>query len=299
MKTSLIFHSIRILLSVVFIFSGISKLLSVDNFELYIFSQHLFGFDVSGIIARVIISAEISIGLLLLFNFYFNIISKLTLYILLFFSLFLAYKLIVSANENCNCFGDIIVFNAGESLLKNFILILMILFIRKKPLLQKPLPQWLFVFILGVSFSTPFIYSPPDIIYRKLYPNSHPFNAEHIQLSDTTLSVDEGKKVVAFFSMGCKYCLLAAHKISIIADNTQTHENIYYVFFGEEKNMEGFWEKSQSKHFPYAIIPFEEVYEITGGYMPSVFFLENGYIKQRTGYRDLTENNFTDFFKPH
>ncbi len=297
MNKTILYHIARVILGGVFVFSAISKLLSIDNFELYIFSQHLIGFDLSGIAARIIISAEMALGVLLIFNFYFNIVSKITLYVLLFFSLFLAFKLVVSSNENCHCFGDIVNFNPGESLLKNFVLILIVLFIRNKRSTSFRFSKWAVSLILFISFSLPAVVSPPDIIYRKLYPNSHPLNSEFIQLSDSTLAVAEGKKLLAFFSMGCKYCLLAAHKISIIADKMHIHEKIYYIFFGDEKNMDGFWEKSQSKHFPYVIIPFEEVFQITGGHMPSVFFVENGYVKQRRGYRDLTEGDFKAFFE--
>ena len=96
--------------------------------------------------------------------------------------------------------------------------------------------------------------------------------------------------------MGCKYCVLTAHKISIIADRTNTHESINYIFFGDERNLDGFWTKSQSKHFRHTIIPFQEAVSITDGLLPSVFFVENGVVKQKTGYRDLTENQFIEFF---
>jgi thiol-disulfide isomerase/thioredoxin len=251
----------------------------------------------SGIIARLIISVELALGLLLITNIYFKIVYKLTLYLLLFFSLFLAFKLIVSSNENCNCFGELINFNPAESLLKNFIFIILLFFIKNNGEWRFAYRKFIFIIILVITFASPSIVSPPDIIYRKIYPVNYNLQGEQfIEISDSTLNIAEGKKVLAFFSTKCKYCLLAAHKISIIADKTNTHDKIYYIFFGDEKDLEDFWTKSQSKRFSYTFIPFNEAIKITDGQFPSIFFVEDGYLKQKTAYRNLTEKQFIEFF---
>ena len=297
MKRQFVFHLIRIFLGVLFVFSALAKLYTIDNFELYIFSQQLFGFDVSTVVARVVISLELALGLLFLTNLYFKAVYKVTLYLMLSFSLFLAYKLIFSSSENCNCFGNLIVFKPAESLLKNFIIIVLLLFIKNNSGTQVRFKKIFFALVLTFSLIFPVIFSPPDIIYRKIYSiNNNRGDEEQIQLSDSTLNIAQGKKVLAFFSQGCKYCVLAAHKISIIADKTNTRDDIYYVFFGDERNMDGFWNKSQSQKFRYSIIPFKEIVAITDGRLPSIFFVENGYIKQKSGYRDLTEEQFKTFF---
>jgi len=297
MKRLVFVHLIRIVLGGVFVFSALAKLYAIDNFELYIYSQQFFSFDTSSVIARIVISAELALGLMLITNLYFKTVYKITLYLLLFFSLFLAFKLIVSSRENCNCFGGLIIFNPAESLLKNFILIVLLFLIKSNVTSQPRFKKGYFAFILLFTLLFPCVFSPPDFINRKIYPAKDDNRAEEkIILSDTTLNISEGKKVLAFFSIGCKYCVLAAHKISIIADKTNTHENIYYIFFGDEKDLESFWNKSQSKRFRHTIIPFEEVAHITHGHLPSIFFIENGFVKQKTNYRNLTEELFLEFF---
>ena len=291
-------HLIRVLLGCVFVFSASAKLYAVDNLELYIYSQQLFSFDVSTVIARLIISVELAIGLLLITNLYFNITYKITLYLLLFFSLFLAFKLIVSGQDNCNCFGEIIILKPAASLFKNFVLVILLFIIKNNEDHQIRFRKIYFAVIVIFTLVFPSVLSPPDFIYKKVYKTS--IDAEigtRIHLSDTTLNISEGKKVLAFFSMGCKYCILAAHKISLIADRTNSHENINYILFGEERDLENFWVKSQSKRFKYAIIPFKELVHITDGRLPAVFFVENGFIKQKATYRDLTEELFLEFFR--
>ena len=298
MKRQIIFHLLRIILGGVFVFSALAKLHAIDNFELYIFSQQLFGFDISTVIARFIISAELALGVLLITNLYFKAVYKTTLYLLLFFSLFLAFKLIASSSENCNCFGEFIVLNPAASLLKNFILIVLLFLIKNNNGCTVRFKKAYFTSIILLTLVFPSVFSPPDFIYRKIYLTKPEIGMkDQIHLSDTTLNVAEGKKVLAFFSMGCKYCILAAHKISIIADKTNTQENINYIFFGDERNLEGFWKKSQSKHFKHTIIPFEEIVHITDGRLPTVLFIENGYVNEETAYRDLTEEQFIKFFQ--
>ena len=298
MKHRFFIHFLRAILGGVFIFSAGAKIISIDNFELYIYSQQLFSFDVSSIIARAIISSELALGVLLISNIYFKTVFRITLYLLLFFSVFLAFKLLISNDENCNCFGELLNFNPAESLLKNGILIIFLLLIKNNKSWQFQFRKILLFFILLSAYVFPSVFSPPDFVYRSHYPVKQNIKGEQfIQLSDTTLNITEGKKVLAFFSMGCKYCTLAAHKISIIADKTNTYDKIFYIFFGDEKNMEGFWKKSQSKRFKYIIISFDEMLEITDGHLPSIYFVEKGYVKQKTSYRGLTEKQFLDFFR--
>jgi len=290
-------HFLRIILGGVFVFSAVAKIISIDNFELYIYSQRFFSFNVSSVIARFVVSAEAALGLLLIFNLYFKTVYKASFYVLLFFSLFLSIKLFVTNDENCNCFGELLNFNASLSLLKNFVLIIMLLLIRNNNSWQFQFRSILCFFILLSAFVYPSVFSPPDFVYKKYSLSENVEGLQYIELSDTTINISEGKKVLAFMSMNCKYCTLAAHKISIIADKTNTLDKILYVFFGDEKNMEGFWKKSQSKRFKYIIISYDEMFNITDGHLPTIFFVERGLVKQKTNYKGLNEEQFLSFFR--
>ena len=58
---------VRIIVGGVFILSAVSKLFSMESFELYIFSFGFAGFDICAIAARVLIIAEFIIGICMAF----------------------------------------------------------------------------------------------------------------------------------------------------------------------------------------------------------------------------------------
>ena len=57
---------IRIGIGLFFIVSAVLKLLSLDSFELYIYSFNIVNFVWSGLVARAIIACEILVGVLLI-----------------------------------------------------------------------------------------------------------------------------------------------------------------------------------------------------------------------------------------
>ena len=55
---------LRILIGGFFITTAILKLLSLDSFEIYIYSFNIFSFNLCAIIARLVIAAELLVGAL-------------------------------------------------------------------------------------------------------------------------------------------------------------------------------------------------------------------------------------------
>ena len=89
---SFLFLFIRVLLGTIFILSAIFKLISIDTFELYIFSLKWFSFNVAAVLARLVISVELLLGILLITNIKYNIVWRTTVTLLTLFSLFLFYQ---------------------------------------------------------------------------------------------------------------------------------------------------------------------------------------------------------------
>jgi len=288
---------LRLICGGIFVFSAIAKLIDLDAFELYIYSQNLCGFDIAGMMARLFISIELALGIFLISGNHTRTSAKVSLYLLLFFSLFLVLKLIKDAGENCHCFGSLWVMNPGISLFKNFGVIALILMLIKIDTVTKPSSTLITTGIVCFSLALPPIISPPDFIYRLAHPETTLYKSpEKLHLPATHLGIDEDKKAVVFLSTSCKYCLLAAQKISVIAGRTRTHEHIVYVFAGGEDKLESFWEKSHSLRFNYTVCEAAEVGKITQGHLPLVLFTDKGVIISKSTYRGLSESLFNDFF---
>lgn len=122
---------LKIIVGGVFLFSAVSKFVTIDAFEMYVYS---FGFLPMGLcfyLSRVLIGAELIMGIALIShrNHRFTLITSLLF--LLFFVGFLVYAQLIGRTDSCHCFGDLLPFNPVQSILKNAILILVLLFVYK------------------------------------------------------------------------------------------------------------------------------------------------------------------------
>ena len=111
----------------VFIIAAILKLISIDEFEIYIYSFNIFSFLLTTFVSRIIIIGEFILGLFLILKINYRFVWKTSLIILILFTLFLTYVAIFRRDSNCHCFGELIELNPLESIVKNLILILLLL----------------------------------------------------------------------------------------------------------------------------------------------------------------------------
>ena len=123
---------IRIGIGLFFIASAVLKLLSLDSFELYIYSFNLVNFVWSGLLARAIIACEILVGILLIIKVRYKEAWWLTMLILIGFSLLLVYVMLFRNDSNCHCMGDLVEIKPWMSLVKNLLAIALLLLVRKE-----------------------------------------------------------------------------------------------------------------------------------------------------------------------
>lgn len=296
-------HILRTLVALVFIYSGISKIFPLEPFELFLYEQGFFNFIFSTIIARLLIGTELIIGLILLINIFTDKLLKAAIALLILFTGFLGYLAVFRDGiSNCNCFGDHLPFTPFESIIKNLILILMLFF-----LLYKNNPfHFRFKYIVAIiaviaCMSIPFVLSPPDYFVTSKIESFDKYTFNYQTIGGSCFQgkypdIKHGKKILCFFSPKCKFCKLSARKMSIISDKNNYESGIYYLFFGEEEQLDGFWEESKSKQFPYKIIPPDSFFKISGYNLPAILFIEDSLVVNKVSYRDLFDNDVIDFF---
>lgn len=120
-----------ILLGIVFLFSGYSKLISVEAFELEVYS--IFNqFLLTSIFTKAIIALEFLIGLSFVLNFYgsHKWIYKVAVILIALFTLYLIPDLINNPFKNCQCFGELLPMNPLESILKNLGILILLFVLR-------------------------------------------------------------------------------------------------------------------------------------------------------------------------
>ena len=176
----------------VFIIAAILKLISIDEFEIYIYSFNILSFLLTTFVSRIIIAAEFALGLLLILNINCKFITRVTLIVLAAFTLFLIYTAIFRQDSNCHCFGELIQLNPMQSIIKNLVMIALLV-IGQQTLVPEPVEgknigtstssvtetvqspklkaQSPKSKVLSSSFLVllVFIISPPDSIYKMIY----------------------------------------------------------------------------------------------------------------------------------
>ena len=122
--------ALTFLIGGVFIFSALSKLLTIGFFEISLIEQEITGSrSTAAWIARLLICFEFFLGTALLLPFYRKkFIIPITIITLLGFTIFLVLSYFgTTQSENCGCFGDVVQMSAGQSIFKNIVLLLLML----------------------------------------------------------------------------------------------------------------------------------------------------------------------------
>ena len=120
---------LKMLLGMLFLFSAAAKLVAVENFEIYIYSFHLLSLGLSFVLARIVIAGELLLGAWLLSNKFHRLACLTNFVVLILFSLFLGYVMLIGRTDDCHCFGSVAAFTPAQSLLKNAVLLLLLLFV--------------------------------------------------------------------------------------------------------------------------------------------------------------------------
>ncbi len=293
--------SIRIFIGIVFLLSAIFKLLSIDSFEIFVYSYQLFSLNFSYLLARFLISSEAVLGLMLILGISPKFTKYTSLGILAAFTVYLV--LVLNQEDNCHCFGEFLEMTPKESIFKNIGLILMVLFVRTNHEFRYRFKKLILSTLIVVSFVLPLIVSPPDFIYTRIYSintevNEEEFAAFLTDQIDFPTDISQGKQMLCFYGPSCEFCKITAGKISILADKFKINKaNISCVFFGNEEKIKDFFTISDSQEFEYSIINAGTFLQITEGRMPLVVLLNDGVIVEKFGSRNLNETFIRTFFE--
>lgn len=291
----------KVLLGLVFIASAVLKIVDMDQFEIYIYSYHFFSLNTSFLVARVAIIVELVLGIGLVSNTMHKFYWWGTMVMLLGYSILLIYALHLGRTDNCHCFGDFLQFDPKQSLVKNGVLALLFL-----PLYWmgewETRYRWL-IFGVAVVVSTVavFLISPPDN-YTPAYTAEHNLQAEIFdEMLDEppldSLNLREGKQVICFFSTGCEFCQMAAHKLSLMQQFYGfPADRITNVFMGTEEGITRFYEESESVQYRNVLYPdVVRLIQAINGAFPTIILMNNGELLHEYGFRSMKEDEIKSF----
>jgi uncharacterized membrane protein YphA (DoxX/SURF4 family)/thiol-disulfide isomerase/thioredoxin len=305
-KISLI--SLSSLLGAVFIFSGYTKLYPIEPFEYTFVDLGFISWQIAPFIARILIGLEFFIGLLLFINLNPRKIAyKLGVATLLIFCVYLVLLMLFTGNKgNCGCFGSYIQMTPLQALVKNIIM-LALFFVLFKFYEGWQLPSKLrFVIVLPflAAFVMPFVLNPVALDYSEAYLNKADENYKleldslynNAQLNIPPKSLSEGKHIVAFMSLTCPHCRIAANKMRIIHERNPAI-SFYFVLNGEKENLKPFFENTHTEDIPHCMLLGRNFVYLAGTNMPAIYMVNNSMVEHDVNYMDLDQEEIEKWMK--
>ncbi len=293
----------RILLGAIFALSAIAKLFSMESFELYIFSFAFFGFDLSAILARVVVIVESLLGIGLMFNLFYKQVKWATAVSLCGFSAFLIWRAIIGDTESCHCMGDLVEMNPVQSLLKNLLLAAILAYSWNSTGRVFARQGLVSILCALAVLVTVFVVQPPAVYFRWNGHESNDLVVEKFSPVADTLGLSAGRRIVCFYSCSCVHCAKCATRMAgIIRGHSIPTDSVHVVFMQTHVNQDSvvtsfYHEHGDDMILPYSYIsPFEFI-PLTNGYMPLVTLFKDGELIREYDYLSLDEKELAAFFE--
>ena len=311
LKINILKEILRYGIGSMFIIAAILKLMSIDEFEIYVYSFDVFNFLLTTLFSRLLITGELVIGLLLIFKMCYKFTWRATLSVQILFTLFLVYVLVFRKDDNCHCFGELVELSPMESIVKN-VLVIGGLFLIKTTRLQDHKTTSKFVglrkVLLITSVIIPFVVTPMDSVYKMIYSSEKEISTVDLYESfDKVVAMDfiendivfdstyvfepKGDKVVAIVSSGCKYCRLGVKKLSLMMKNNGvTPDDVNIFIWGSREGILNFREETMTEGCSYWHIMPHEAVDVTFGRFPTFIILKEKEIVNISDFRDIDES---------
>jgi hypothetical protein len=110
-----------------------------------------------------------------------------------------------------------------------------------------------------------------------------------------TVDLRKGKQIVAFMSLTCRHCRIAAYKMHIIKKQNPEIP-FYFILNGEEKKLESFFNETKSREIPYIILNGKRFVDLAGYIMPSIVLLDNSVVVEKTDYLNLSAEKIKQWY---
>lgn len=163
---------LKILLGFTFVFSSLSKFISFDSFEIYVYSFGIFPMTLSFYVARLVLGFELVLGVALISHRLHRFTMLITMVFLEVFIVFLCYAYFIGRTDSCHCFGDVMPFDPVQSVIKNLVLMAVAYFVFKCSKTEW-YPRWwlvlVFYLLMAVGWLLYVALSIPDVTPRILW----------------------------------------------------------------------------------------------------------------------------------
>jgi len=308
MLKKILFSLICALMGAVFIFSAYIKLYPIEPFELTFVDLGIANWQTAPFIARLLIAMEFLIGFALLLNLLLRKVTyKLSIGILLFFCVYLVLQIVFQGNKgNCGCFGTAIAMTPLQALIKNIIMlaVLAVLYKFHEGWDMGKFSKYLFIVCALSAVALPFILNTVELDYSKAYLNKPEenykleldslYNNAKLNVPPRTLS--QGKHIIAFMSLTCPHCRIAAKKIRIMHERNP-EISFYFVLNGDDDKLKPFFDDTHTDGIPHCMLLGRPFVYLAGTNMPVIYLVNNGMVEHDVNYIDLDQGEIEEWMK--
>jgi hypothetical protein len=311
LKMKLFLKLLAVVLSVacgaVFLLSAYTKLFPIEPFEYTFVELGITGWKGSVFIARLFIGFEFACGGLLILNFW---LKRFTIPLVSFTLLaFIAYLLVQIAhygnNGNCGCFGTAFVFTPLQGILKNLVLLAAAVFIYFfHPNFSFKFMRPVTIVLAIVAFALPFILNPVDFdtaannysgkLNYKLDLDAV-YNNPEVPVPKVELR--KGKWIVAFMSLTCPHCRIAAKKLHVMKLKNPNLP-IYLFLNGPDKYIKPFFDDTRATDLNWSLLNGHGLFfKISGPAVPQIDWVNNDTVENKSNYFVLQQKDVEDWLK--
>ena len=318
----IIFTIISVAIGLFFIVSAILKIFTINEFVTYIYSYGI-NYTLSTLFARCLIAFEICVGLCLALKWWYRLAWWLMQISLLGFTIFLVIAQI-RGDANCHCMGDFVELNPLQSMIKNFVIMGLLLVVRNQENWNFKFEKAIKPLIVIIVAIVPFIVSPPEVLYNKLYSsdrnintpifekamadstlyNCYPTIRPNYEYDSTTFVTEQkpmeltGRNVIMFAHAGCKYCREGAKRMAMFfRENKLDRNKCKVLIFGNYPPLSTyeFIKATESFGFEYREINPILSLDIVDGQFPTFLLMQNDSLVKSFDLWGLEESTITDF----
>lgn len=291
---------LSVLMGLLFIYSGYTKLYPIEPFEYTFVDLGIGNWALAPYIARFMIGLEFYLGLMLIFNLYLKKFTiKLTAATLLVFTAYLGFMILNEGNNsNCGCFGNAIAMTPFQAIVKNVIMLAVCFVIYKfhEGFTLGKLGSTISFTFLVTALAMPHVLNYVDLDYSQAYLKK-PENNFTLELDtlynnayETTppKTLSQGKHVLAFMSLSCPHCRIAAKKIRLIHEKNPDID-FYFILNGEKDKMKWFYLDTKTENIPYTMLRARPFIYLAGTNLPTLYLVNNSTVEHWVNYMELDQ----------
>ncbi len=304
---------ITILLSIsiglLFIVSAATKIFPMEPFEYQFVDIGIASWKTAPYIARFFIGMEFFLGMLLILNIALKRFTlKFAVALLSIFSIYLIYKIITEGNTgNCGCFGETIKMSPLEGIIKNVVLIAacIVCYLSSENDLwnstwKKIVIPVLFTGAMCLGF---FVY-PMDAKFISSMDKTNinykvPLELMYgdSQKEKPKIDLTKGKHIIAFLSLTCPHCRIAAKKLHVI-HKKNPEIPIYIALNGDKKLLPEFFDDTNTQNIPHNLfLGPKDWMQVAGLSLPNIMYVDNSIVQKKCDGREVDQDDMETWLK--